>query len=705
MTKTLSLKAGALTAVVILLGALALFSYASADSTATDFESFTLGTVNAQDGWTSTGAAGSGCAIYDHAVVSNSYGFAEFGSKVLRISNAVTSGCFGDMTFSKSLIDESGEVDSTSGGMSGGTRQAHFEAQFDFASTESTQQPGLFVSVSPDRGDGSRMSYLGFSDELGGIDVIFYDTPGTGNPATFSPTTVATGLSRDTTHTAKFVIDYVDGASNDVVKIYIDGVLEHTGTTWENYFRFDSEASAEQSPRTTDDLIFRTGGGAAPDTAGKGFLFDNVSLMSGPTPPSTVTVTINKYINGAQATAVSADSSAFPMSATWSATNIGAGSGSYDLDADGFNGDPTPYQAITSEMTSGADYSTYEITGGAVVGADCSTGQPYALVGYSAGDTPVGAEGAPVSLTVPSFTGLTGDKYVIVWNKMCVPTPVHLSPADDSTLTSAALDKIDWTDVTDPALPMTYLYQSSNSSATNLDGSFTTPVYTSGPLAVSEIPTPGTPEGVYYWHVRAVDNDGNMSPWTDAWKVTVDNTPPAPPSLAEACETPGVAPAGYTLQNGTAGHDKVVLASMTMFVGLGGNDKVDAGDGNYIICLGAGNDKVTLGDGEAVVDAGAGNDKVIVGDGGGTLISMFGNNTIIAGDGGYTVTTGAGNDKITTGSGADTIDAGDGNNKVNAGGGDDSIMALGGNDKINGQGGTDTCSAGGGFNVLTSCEL
>ncbi|MFA6520648.1 MAG: peptidoglycan-binding protein [Candidatus Paceibacterota bacterium] len=242
----------------------------------TSFDSFSLGSVNGQDGWSVAGS-------YDQAVVDNTYGYSSFGCKSLRLSNAVTSGSFGDQTFSPSNSNEAGEIDSTNGDMSGGTRQNHFEAQFDFASTQSTQQSGLFISVSPDRGDGSRMSYLGFSDEAEGIDVIFYDTPGTDNPANFSPTTVASGLSRTTAHTAKFVIDYVDGPSNDIVKIYIDEVLVHTGTTWENYFRFDTEASAEPTPRTTDDLLFRVGGSAAPETDGSGFLFDNINITSSTT--------------------------------------------------------------------------------------------------------------------------------------------------------------------------------------------------------------------------------------------------------------------------------------------------------------------------------------------------------------------------------------------------------------------------------------
>lgn len=143
----------------------------------------------------------------------------------------------------------------------------------------------------------------------------------------------------------------------------------------------------------------------------------------------TVTVTIDKFVDGVMATAGNANSSAFPMSATWSAVNIGSGSGSYDLDADGFNGIPVPYQAITSPMTVGADYSTYEVTGGLVVGATCADGKPFALVGYTTGDTLALAQVAPKSTTAPSFTGLTSDKYVIVWNQTCQDPPPLFCPA------------------------------------------------------------------------------------------------------------------------------------------------------------------------------------------------------------------------------------------------------------------------------------
>lgn len=236
-------------------------------------EGCTVGSVNGQDGWKSTGS-------YDQGVVVNDFGIASFGSKTFRISNAVTSGSFGDQTFVKPSANEAGETDASNHGSPVGTRTNHFVEQFDIASASTSEQMGLSISVSPDRGDGSRMSYLRFDDAAGGIDVTFYDTPGINNPADFVPTVVATGLDRTVPHTIKFDMTFVDGPNNDIVKIYIDGSLVHTGTSWENYYRHDSESAAEQAPRAINTLILRAGGSAVPANAGAGFLFDNFSLTN-----------------------------------------------------------------------------------------------------------------------------------------------------------------------------------------------------------------------------------------------------------------------------------------------------------------------------------------------------------------------------------------------------------------------------------------
>lgn len=279
-----------------ILGALALGVFVLptlADSNAITFESptYNVGNINGQDGWTKTGS-------YDSAVVANTYGFSTFGGQSLRISNAVTSGSFGDQTFAKPLADAVGETIATAGSFSVGTRQTRFEMQFDIATTSTSEQSGLVLSVSPDRGDGSRMSYLRFEDKSGGIDVFFDDVQGTGNPASFVETKIGTGLTRTSPHTIRLVMDVVEGASNDVVKVWIDGSLVHTGTSWENYYRYDTEASAEQTPRIVKTVIFRAGGAAVPANLNNGFLFDNLNLQS-LTPAMPSVPVINTPANGA----------------------------------------------------------------------------------------------------------------------------------------------------------------------------------------------------------------------------------------------------------------------------------------------------------------------------------------------------------------------------------------------------------------------
>lgn len=236
----------------------------------TTFDTFSLGNVNGQNGWSSTGS-------FDQEVVTNTYGYTTFGCKSLRISNAVTSSSFGDQTFAASLTNSVGETIATNGVFPVGTRFNRYEAQFDIASTKQTQQSGLRMTVSPDRGDGSRMSFLAFQDTASGIDIVFNEVLGTG-PVSFVPTTIAT-INRNP-HTIKLVVNTNEGASNDVVEVYVDGVLKHTGTSWENYYRFDAEASAEQTPRLIKTLLFRSSNTAAPATDGEGFLFDNMSLKA-----------------------------------------------------------------------------------------------------------------------------------------------------------------------------------------------------------------------------------------------------------------------------------------------------------------------------------------------------------------------------------------------------------------------------------------
>lgn len=267
----------------IILGIVALFfavKPALADSYSTNFEgpTFSIGNINGQDGWIKLGS-------YDAAIANNVYGIPTFGTQSFRISNSITSGSFGDQTFAKSLSQPAGESDALNllGVM--GTWQRHFETQFDIATTSTTVQNGLALSISPDRGDGARMSYLKFVDQSDGIHVFFDDVVGQNigfQQADFRETEIPT-ITR-TPHTIKFSMDFIDGQGNDVVKIYIDGVLVHTGTSWENYYRYDTESNPTltNNSRTVSTVLFREGGTAVPANSGNGFLIDNFSESSGP---------------------------------------------------------------------------------------------------------------------------------------------------------------------------------------------------------------------------------------------------------------------------------------------------------------------------------------------------------------------------------------------------------------------------------------
>lgn len=260
----------------IVLAAFAIFASVSiASAQQIDFESptFTTGNINGQNGWVKLGS-------YDAEVASSSV--LGFGSQSLRISNGVASGSFGDQTFSSSITNEAGEASAENGGMSGGTRQNVFQTEFSIASAvPGSQQTGLVISVSPDRGDGARMSYLRFEDQADGIRVYFDDyvdafpfgttvmansPTGCGATDDFQETLIST-LDRTVPHKIKLVMHFFDGPRNDVVQVFVDGVLRITGTSWEDYFRY---CEGHES-RTVDSLIFRAGGTSAPTTLGNGF--------------------------------------------------------------------------------------------------------------------------------------------------------------------------------------------------------------------------------------------------------------------------------------------------------------------------------------------------------------------------------------------------------------------------------------------------
>lgn len=149
-----------------------------------------------------------------------------------------------------------------------------------------------------------------------------------------------------------------------------------------------------------------------------GLLYNAVVSYCVPVTPAAVQVHIFKYIDGVKATAANANSVSFPMfTSTFSAP--------FTLGPSGWTTGDIAYEASTSPMSVGSSYSAEENLSTDLVGASCTEGKLYALVGYSVGDTLADAVVATPSLTVPNFTNLTGDKYVIVQNHLC-PAPTTL---------------------------------------------------------------------------------------------------------------------------------------------------------------------------------------------------------------------------------------------------------------------------------------
>ena len=281
--------------VVATAASLALSAAASADTKTTDFEGFSLGSVDEQFGWHSAEPSDIPSLPngYDQEVVDNATfpptNIVGFGDQSLRHSNAYDDDGAGGVefqfqTYSASNAQNASEDDPTN---------TVFTGEFEFSSTDLQEQPGLKMRVSPDDGVGGRMSFVSFTDTPNGIQAQVADTPDPDAPAAemFRVLTVPGFYSRDEVHTVKFSIELVPGEDNDIVRIFIDDedIGDKLGVcleTWENYYR---NVELEEPP-VTNSLGFRSdnGGTDIPSLAGGGYLFDNVvtttAAEGGPAP-------------------------------------------------------------------------------------------------------------------------------------------------------------------------------------------------------------------------------------------------------------------------------------------------------------------------------------------------------------------------------------------------------------------------------------
>jgi hypothetical protein len=250
-----------------------LTSFAAADSQGPiNFESYTVGPINGQQSWSDAGG-------YDANVVPVS------GGQALQVSDATTSGSFGDQTFAPLLSNPASEAGNQ-----------YFTASFTIGTATATPNVGSHLSISPDNGQGGRMSYLRFEYQADNKVHVFFDDTTQSAPcspagcAAFSDTDIAQ-FAPGSTHTFKFDIKLVPGTNsghpNDVVNIYEDGSFIKTGTTWEGYYRYDPESGPPVPAIST--LIFKEGGDANLADQGAGYLIDDLSYSSSATPLCTPT--------------------------------------------------------------------------------------------------------------------------------------------------------------------------------------------------------------------------------------------------------------------------------------------------------------------------------------------------------------------------------------------------------------------------------
>jgi hypothetical protein len=249
----------------------------------TNFDDFNLGSPNGQNGWTFVQTAPPPPYDLEIAEVEREESaFAIFGNQALRISNAVTSNGF-DWVYGRPLDVPVGE---TRAFPTGSQRNNHFELSFDIGTVVDFQQPGLQVSVAPDDGTGNgvRMSYLRFEDRTNGIAVVFSDFDSSLAEPDFRYTDVATNLSRNTPHNIRLSLTTVEGPSNDVVRVYVDGALVHTGTSWEDFYANDVVSTLPNFPNpaliNTILIQARTSSGISPNTEDWGYYFDNFNYSS-----------------------------------------------------------------------------------------------------------------------------------------------------------------------------------------------------------------------------------------------------------------------------------------------------------------------------------------------------------------------------------------------------------------------------------------
>lgn len=247
-----AIAAGVIGSTALLVAAPAMAALASYG---TGFEDVTIAKSNDRAAWRMTGG-------YDADVVTGATGDA-----ALRISNAVTSGSFGDQLFSPSLA-----IPATENGPA-----TTFDATFTLEPVD--YQPGLRVTVSPDNGEGGRGGFLAIEHHADGMKLVsagsYIDANG---DLAWDYKTVASGLSYNEAHKVQLKLvkkpTTKKSSNNDVFSVKVDG-KPVKNTTFEAYYQATGEPNY-----ATDTLLFRVSGTAVPSLLGDGLRIDDLSMST-----------------------------------------------------------------------------------------------------------------------------------------------------------------------------------------------------------------------------------------------------------------------------------------------------------------------------------------------------------------------------------------------------------------------------------------
>jgi hypothetical protein len=236
----------------------------------TSFTGFALGSVNGQGGWGVSNPA------FDQEVVDLA------GNRVLRLSNRVTSGSFGDMPFAPrpggTAMTPANPTNSNPGFFAGesstGAPYNRFIGSFDFRSVATgNTDPGARITISPDNGQGGRQGFVALNNGASGVEVSTFavDTNG-GFVAQPLLGTIGFGEWAN----LRYEIDFHDGLFNDVARIYLNGALVSTINSWEEFYN-DFQAALHPNGVPVQTFMFRLSGTAVPGA--QGFYVDNVTVQ------------------------------------------------------------------------------------------------------------------------------------------------------------------------------------------------------------------------------------------------------------------------------------------------------------------------------------------------------------------------------------------------------------------------------------------